>query len=140
MREAVGGSLLFYIILGFIFVYIVFIAVIMNYAATYRASNYVLTRLEQTEGKVNIGSKSDSACKNTSDDTCSLYSTLKTMNYYNDLGVCCKQQNNGLVFKITTSVIFEVPLMGVDLPLYINNETKTIYGKNCSDLNYTICS
>ena len=53
MREAVGGSLLFYIMIGFIFIYIVFIAVIMNYAATYRASNYVITALEESEGEVN---------------------------------------------------------------------------------------
>ena len=50
MREAVGGSILFYIILGFVAVYIIFIGVIMNYAATFRASNYVVTTLEEYEG------------------------------------------------------------------------------------------
>ena len=52
MREAIGGSVLFYIILGFLAVYIVFIGIIMNYAATYRASNFVITSIEQTEGYV----------------------------------------------------------------------------------------
>ena len=125
MREAVGGSMLFYIILIFIFIYIVFIAVIMNYAATFRASNYVLTTLEETEGQVVLGTKGDT-------DTSTLYGMLKNMNYHNDLFVTCSENNHGAVYKITTVVQFELPLSGVDLPLYINNETKTIYGVSCN--------
>jgi len=125
MREAVGGSMLFYFILIFIFIYIVFIAVIMNYAATYRASNYVLTTLEETEGQVVLGTKG-------STDTETLYGMLKSMNYHNDLNVTCSENNHGAVYKIKTSVDFEVPLIGIDMKLYINNETKTIYGVSCN--------
>ena len=125
MREAVGGSVLFMIILGFIGVYIVFIAVIMNYAATYRASNYVLTTLEETEGQVYLGTKGDT-------DTSTLYGMLKTMNYHNDFVVTCSENTNGAVYKITTTVNFEIPLIDVDLKLKINNETKTIYGVSCN--------
>lgn len=136
MREAVGGSLLFYIMLSFIFIFIVFIAVVMNYAATFRASNYVLTRIEQTEGKVAIGTKNDKRCTGNRDN-CTLYSALKSMNYYNDLNVTCREITAngtiiGSVYTITTSVKFEVPLLGVDLPLYINNDTKTIYSARCT--------
>lgn len=135
MREAVGGSMLFYIMISFIFLFIVFIAVIMNYAATYRANNYIVTRIEQTEGRVQVGSKSDPKCLG-SRDNCTLYSALKSMNYYNDLGVKCREITAGskvlgAVYTVTTSVTFEVPLLGVDLPLYINNDTKTIYGVRC---------
>ena len=70
MREAVGGSILFYIILGFLAVYIVFIGVIMNYAATYRASNSVLTKIEQTEATTYVGTSGDSKTDNTN-VTCS---------------------------------------------------------------------
>ena len=76
MREAVGGSILFYIILGFLAVYIIFIGVIMNYAATYRASNYVLTKIEQTNAEVKIGTQSDTKADGT------LYGILKSQNYY----------------------------------------------------------
>jgi len=116
MKDAVGGSVLFMIILGFLAVYIVFIGVIMNYAATYRASNYVVTRLEETEGEVT---------KN------ELVDLLKERNYYNGLEISCSTNNNGAVYKVTTFVSFEVPLLGVDLRLKVNNDTKTIYGVEC---------
>ena len=52
MRDAMGGSILFYIILGFIGIFIVFIAIIMNYASAYRTNNYVVNMIEQTEGTI----------------------------------------------------------------------------------------
>ncbi len=129
MREAVGGSILFYIILGFLAVYIVFIGVIMNYAATYRASNYVLTRIEQTEANIEVGLPSDTADKDT------LYGVLRSRNYNNALSVCCYDvgQTGNSIYKITTYVNFEVPLLGLDMKLNIKNDTKTIYGVRCSD-------
>ena len=129
MREAIGGSILFYIILGFLAVYIVFIGVIMNYAATYRASNYVLTRIEQTEANIEVGLPSDTADKDT------LYGVLKSRNYNNALNVCCYDvgQTDNSIYKITTYVNFEVPLLGLDMKLNVKNDTKTIYGVRCSD-------
>lgn len=122
MREAVGGSILFYIILGFLAIFIVFIALIMNYAACYRASNYVLTMLERNEGQV---PKSE------------LENALRERKYYNELNVCCYQYNNSSdgkpssVYKIETFVNFDLPMLGVSLRLPIRNETKTIYGTTC---------
>ncbi len=123
MREAVGGSMLFYIILIFIFIYIIFIGLIMNYAATYRASNYVITSLEQTEGDVvasDVSSNSE-MCTN-----------LRNRNYRNKVLLSCREDNNGdAIYKVKTYVSFELPLMGVDLDLEINNETKALYGEEC---------
>jgi len=119
MREAVGGSLLFYIMIGFIFIYIVFIAVIMNYAATYRASNYVITALEESEGEVN---------------RTTLIESLQDRNYYNDLSITCSENSNGdAVYRVTTYVNFDVPLIDAHLRLAINNETKAIYGEPCKE-------
>ena len=122
MREAVGGSILFYIILIFIFIYIVFIGVIMNYAATYRATNYVVNSIEQTEGNVTYAE---------------LKNNLKNHNYYNGLKVTCstiKKENRtvGSVYKVETYVDFEIPLIGVNWVLSIRNDTKTIYGEGCN--------
>ncbi len=127
MREAVGGSMLFYIILIFIFIYIVFIGLIMNYAATYRASNYVITELERTEGRIaeRITSK-DELCEN-----------LRSRNYNNKIYLSCytlgddNNANGDAVYKIKTFVTFELPLMGIDLDLVIKNETKALYGVGC---------
>ena len=119
MREAVGGSLLFYIMIGFIFIYIVFIAVIMNYAATYRASNYVITALEESEGEVN---------------RTTLIESLQDRNYYNGLSITCSENSNGdAVYRVTTYVNFDVPLIDAHLRLAINNETKAIYGEPCKE-------
>ena len=119
MREAVGGSLLFYIMIGFIFIYIVFIGVIMNYAATYRASNYVITTLEETEGKVNRSE---------------LISALKNRNYNNDLSITCRENSSGdAIYKVITYVRFDVPLIDAHLNLEIRNETKAIYGESCKN-------
>ncbi len=119
MREAVGGSLLFYIMIGFIFIYIVFIGVIMNYAATYRASNYVVTALEESEGEVSRSS---------------LIESLQNRNYYNDLSITCSENSNGdAVYRVTTYVNFDVPLIDAHLRLAITNETKAIYGERCKE-------
>ena len=127
MREAVGGSLLFYIMLGIIAFFVVFIAFIMNYAATYRASNFVITRIEQTEGDISIGSENSTAGDNT------LYGELKARSYYNTLSITCTENTNGAVYKVLTAVKFDLPLIGLPLNIPIQNETKTIYGEPCKE-------
>ena len=125
MREAFGGTILFYVILGFLAVYIVFVGLIMNYAATYRASNYVLTSLEESEANVDLST---------------LKSNLAKLNYHNGLDVCCSNTNNGSVYSIKTYVQFDLPILDLDLKLKINNDTKTIYGVKCSDrIDYPQC-
>ena len=125
MREAFGGTILFYVILGFLAVYIVFIGLIMNYAATYRASNYVLTSLEESEANVDLST---------------LKSNLAKLNYHNGLDVCCSNTNNGSVYSIKTYVQFDLPILDLDLKLKINNDTKTIYVVKCSDrIDYPQC-
>jgi len=133
MREAIGGSILFFIILGFIAVFIVFIALIMNYASAYRTNNYVVNMIEQYEGSIKFGSSSDSI----NDDTLIAY--LKRNNYYKPLTVTCNNVGDssnprGAVFSVTTYVHFELPLLGVfRLELPIKNDTKTVYGIRCKD-------
>lgn len=135
MREAVGGSILFYIILGFIAIFIVFIAIIMNYAAAYRTNNYVVNMIEQTEGQT--------AFDDTSKE--SLVGYLKSNNYNNGLIVTCSNNAMGSVFHVKTFVTFHIPIIDVGFPLEINNDTKTIYteykafcdsGITYSDSNY----
>ena len=127
MREAVGGSLLFYIMLGIIAFFVIFIAFIMNYAATYRASNFVITKIEQFEGKIDLGSENSIA------DDGTLYGKLKNKGYYNILEVTCSENENGAVYKVITAVKFDLPLVGWTFNIPIQNETKTIYGEPCQE-------
>ena len=130
MSDAVGSSILFYIILIFLGLFIVFIAFIMQYATAYRASNYVVTMLERTEGQVVIGDSKSTAGDGT------IYGALKERLYNNGVQIKCSNNNNGAVFKVTTKLQFDLPLIEVHLPIYINNETKTIYGVSCEDTKY----
>ena len=135
MREAVGGTVLFYIILGFLAIFIVFIAVIMNYAAAYRTSNYVINIIEQTEGQTEYAN---------------LVEYLRKNNYNNGLEVSCSHNAKGSVFHVKTYVTFHIPIIfreGEGLKLAINNDTKTIFkmynGKYCnsaSDVGLSTCS
>ena len=91
----------------------------MNYAATYRASNYVVTALEESEGEVSRSS---------------LIESLQNRNYYNDLSITCSENSNGdAVYRVTTYVNFDVPLIDAHLRLAITNETKAIYGERCKE-------
>ena len=50
MREAIGGTILLYIVLIFLFVYIAFMAIVINYGRVFRSKNSVVTYIEQYEG------------------------------------------------------------------------------------------
>ena len=52
MREAIGGSLLFYMIIPMIFLFVAFIGFIMNYASIYRAGNYIFTQIETCDANM----------------------------------------------------------------------------------------
>ncbi len=131
MREAVGGSILFYIILGFIGVFIVFIAIVLNYASAYRTNNYVVNMIEQYEGTYDFGRSGDE------NDEETLVGYLKRNKYYNGLKVTCDNVGGinprGAVFNVTTYINFYIPLIEVGFPIAIKNDTKTIYGVNCND-------
>ena len=125
MREAIGGSILFYIILGFLGIFIVFIAIIMNYASAYRTNNYVVNMIEQTEGEMPF--------QGNGNDSRGLVDYLKRNNYNNGLSVSCSQNSNGSVYHVTTYIKFYIPIIDVGFPIAINNDTKTIYQIYCED-------
>ena len=125
MKDGDGSSILFYIILGFIGIFIVFIAVIMNYASAYRTNNYVVTLIEQYEG-YKFGSSGDKTTDNT------IVGYLKRNNYYNKVKVSCTEINNiNAVYSVETYVNFYIPLIDVGFPIPIKNDTKTLYNVNC---------
>ena len=122
MREAVGGAWLFYIIIGFLGIYIVFIGFIMNYASAYRASNYVIEYIEEYEGRANVGGSD-------------LAGILNTKYGYdassNGISTVCRRNANGAVYTVTTYIPFEIPLLNLKIKIPVVNETKTIYGMDC---------
>jgi len=63
MRESVGGAALFYIFAVFLITLAVVIGITINYMSAYRTNNYIVSRIEQTNGA--IGTKLAEEVKNT---------------------------------------------------------------------------
>ena len=125
MREAIGGSLLLYLIIPIIILFIVFIGFIMNYASAYRAANYVVTQYENCQGKVGN-------CGNVTSD--SIKKDIANKYYYkgNYSVTCFSNGSNASVYRVTLPVEFELPLVGNFTPFKVVAETKTIQNSKCS--------
>lgn len=50
MRESIGGTMLFWIVLFFMTIFIAFLAAIVQYAHVYKVKNSIINYLEQGEG------------------------------------------------------------------------------------------
>ena len=133
MREAVGGSLLLYLIIPIIILIIVFIGFVMNYASVYRAANYVTSKIETCNGKMDENSTNICGHASKSSITKDLKEKYSYINGYN---VCCMQNSKGSVFRTTLSVDFELPFFGKVSPFNVKVETKTIYNVSCAQSSF----
>ena len=124
MREAVGGSLLLYLIIPIIIIIIVFIGFIMNYAAAYRAANYAITRIENCQGRFDdCGNDGGNLRKNIGDELKKYAYDLKG----NALPLCyIENGNDSYVFRTTLPVSFQLPLVDEVTIMSVKVETKTI--------------
>ena len=120
MREAIGSSWLIYMVMTFIMVYVFFISFIMNYAAAYRAANYVVTQIEYCQGRM---------------DECKSMATIANevtdrYHYHPKNGKidACYSMNgsNSYVFRVSMPVTFELPILGDMGVAVVTAETKTI--------------
>ena len=132
MREAVGGSLLLYLIIPIIILFIVFIGFIMNYASAYRAANYVITQIENCQGQMN----------NCGDvDLDAITETVRTKYGYINRNkakiVPCyiNNGNNSYVFRVELPVAFDLPIFGTTTWMKVRAETKTINNVPAGYLN-----
>ena len=118
MREAVGGSLLMYLIIPIIIVFILFIGFIMRYASAYRAANYIVTQIESCQGYTDCSSNWDK-------------SVVSTQYHYKGTPrVTCIPSNinkNSSVFRVEMDVDFDLPLFGEFKIFTVKAETKTVH-------------
>ena len=120
MREAIGSSWLIYLVIIFIMVYVFFIAFIMNYASAYRAANYIITEIENCQGRMD-------GCKSMSD----IKKTVTSKYHYHALDgspltVCYFNSGNGYIFRADLPVDFSLPFVGTFGNVHVRAETKTI--------------
>ena len=129
MREAVGGSLLLYLIIPIIIIFIVFIGFIMNYASAYRAANYIVTQIESCQGYAD--------CKSNWDKE---YVSSK-YHYVGPATISCRQIegiSNAVTYDVVLDVEFDLPLIGSFSPFKVKAETKSMHNGTCKDGNYTV--
>lgn len=137
MREAVGSSLMLYLIIPIIILFIVFIGFIMNYASAYRAANYIITQIENCQGQMDN-------CNGTTWD--SVTKTIKSKYAYSapkgeEIYRCyIENGSNSYVFRVSLPVSFELPILGVMKPMNVVTETKTIVSVPKSSLPRDKCS
>lgn len=119
MREAFGGSLLMYILFPVLIVFVFFMAFVMRYASTYRASNYVISQIETCDGDLDNCSHSSRT---------KIANDIKSKYHYNgDMELCYVENSKGTVYRVTLFVDFDVPLIGNLTAYNVTSESKTIY-------------
>lgn len=120
MREAIGGTQLFYLVLIFLTIYILFMAGVINYGRAFRQKNSIINMIEQNEGMTAMGSAAD-----TSASTKTLYGYAREIGYTGDIIACKTVTSRGQMFKISIYYYFELPAVG-KIPIELKGETKLI--------------
>ena len=126
MREAIGSSWLFYLLIIFLLIYVFFMSFVMNYASAYRAANYVASQIENCQAESDCGGN----------DYDNWVSTIRTKYHYvgsknGGMRISCSPNGNGSVYKIELPVDFDVPFLGSINWISVKVETKTIMNKGC---------
>ena len=122
MREAVGGSLLLYLIIPIIILFICFIGFIMNYASAYRSANYIVTQIENCQGQFN-------SCDGVNMST--IIPKIREEYRYivendEDIKLCYFVNGNNTVFRVKLRVSFDLPLYENVGFMDVKAETKSI--------------
>lgn len=125
MREATGGALLLYLILPMIFLFIVFIGFIMNYASAYRAANYIVTQIETCDGTLgsDCGHSTIGAATQTVEEK---------YHYYGPINICCNPMGDGAMFRAELELSIELPMIGSISGFKIVSESKTLHNVTCN--------
>lgn len=137
MREAVGGSLLLYIIIPIIILFIVFIGFVMRYASTYRAANYVVTQLENCQGKMdNCGGTDMEGITQVIKKDYGYITPDVAPNTGGIVRPVCIPNNrddgrSGVVYRVELPVEFDLPFFGSIRWMIVKAETKTIQDATC---------
>lgn len=134
MREAIGSSWLFYLVITFLLIYVFFMSFIMNYASAYRAANYVVTQIETCQAQ-------NDDCNG--NDLSNIEKNIWNMYRYRhpegrSMNVCCIENGaNSSVFRVKLPVAFDVPFLGTINWLNVKAETKTIQNVSCGSVSST---
>lgn len=117
MREAVGGTMLMYIVFFFLLIYIFFMAVVINYGRVFRVKNSIISYIEEQEGF------------KSSDDISGLISYASSLGYNGDIYVCYSEgsaSKQTKYFAAEVFITFQLPMVNSSVDIPISGETSAI--------------
>ena len=134
MREAIGSSLLFNLIIVIVIVMIAFLVGSLSYSKAFKVKNRIINIIEKYEGY----NQTDSKMIN------EINSELKNMGYRINKNKKCKsgdisgsnsyefciykkQTKTGSYYKVVTYMYFDIPIIGSLLHFPVSGETKIFY-------------
>lgn len=144
MREAVGSTFLFKIMIFFIFFFASFLAIAINYSQAFRVKNQIINILEKNEGlnkaskkaiidvALGTGYSKNVPCNNAGNIVYDPDNISKKA-----MGVCIKKMpddrytsKSNRYYKVTTYVSFNFPIIGRIFTFPVVGETKVITNLN----------
>jgi len=139
MRDAVGGSFMIKVLLVFLTVYIIFIAVALNYAKAFRVKNKVIDIIEQNEGIRDYTDTSGTIGEINTYLKKASYNVNLTEKNKKDRGVCydlgyCIDESSEIrdgnitskYYQVTTFVRIEFPFFNLNITIPIKGETRKV--------------
>lgn len=133
MKDSFGGSIMIYIIIFFLGIYIVFIALTLRYAQSFKVKNKVIDWIEQYDGDF----------KDLKGDRGLITTYLKQNSIVPDkLNISVVKNgdvNDTCYYVVSTYIDWEWPFLGIEGIWDIHGETKNV--ENCevpaqSEFNY----
>ena len=138
MREAVGGSMLLYLVVIFTSIVILFFVGIISYSKVYKVKNRIIEIIEREEKyETNLQTEIDEELKrigyrttSVSGDMCQNHSNRGTCSNLNTSGygfcVCEHVEGNGKTYEVITYVHFDFPVLGDVISFPVHGETKVL--------------
>ena len=155
MRESIGGAWLFGIVIVFIFFFSGFLAYSISYTKAFNVKNNIISVIEENEGYSvddgDLASKTDEELKQTVEGKAYRFIKQSGYNFSGAQGLGCEgiQNNapnvtteggycivkycpNGTAisnthYKVTTFIVFKIPVININVKIPISGETRTIY-------------
>ncbi len=144
MRESIGSSFLFQIMIVFIFFFAAFLAIAINYSQAFQIKNKVINAIEQSEGynatsqeRIASIKESSSYFRDINQAQCEAKLGSDAFVPQNEgtalNGICILRHDNGdgkAYYTVQTYVWFNVPIIGDIATIPVNGETKLIVNDN----------
>lgn len=131
MREAIGGSWLLGFVVLFIVLFSSYLAISVNYSKAFKTKNQIINVIENNEGfTTKAKTEIESILKSGGYYITSSFSCSDAQGDYQTGGYCKKKMISkgiGSYYKITTFIVFDVPLINLTIKIPISGETKTIF-------------